>query len=397
LHITTWAAGFVEPGKGVGTILLIEHDAKALLAGRGMPVPEGWAARAVACPAPDGDGQWVVKAQVPAGGRGKAGGIRVAEDSGAVPAVAKALSERTIGGFPVETVRVERLVEAVAELYIGLTIDAGAGAVVLMVSHSGGVDIEAETGQLATARVPLDEDAMQAGLAHLTADFDAPAAQALTEAGALLIDAFIALDATLIEINPLFLLADGNWVAGDARMDLDLNAMPRQPLLERLIEDRPETYADAAFKRSHGYDLVVTDPAGEVGLVATGAGLSMQLLDEMARRGLRPYNFCDIRSGMMRGDPSRLVENFRALTEGPHLKCVLVNIFAGITELVEFADLLLEARDTVPELRHPMIVRLVGNGEAEADAILRAAARPGMSLERDLDRALDLCAEACRD
>lgn len=381
----------------VGAILLIEHDAKALLAARGLPVPEGTAMPASDCAAPEGSGPWAVKAQVPAGGRGKAGGIRIVRDRAEVPRAAQALSALRIGGFPVRMVRVERAVEAAAELYVGLTIDAGTGQAVLMVSDAGGIEVETAGDALLTCRTPFEPGAMQAGMARLAARLDGAASRAVTETGALLVDAFLALDATLIEVNPLFLLPDGGWIAGDARVDLDLNALPRRPELDRLIGARPDIYADAAFKRTHGYDLVVTDPEGEIGLVATGAGLSMQLLDEMTRRGLRPYNFCDIRSGMMRGDPARLIENLRALQQGPGLRCVLVNIFAGITELGEFAGLLLRAMDAVPELDQPIVVRLVGNGEAEADAILRAAGRPGLTLERDLDRALDLCARVCRD
>ena len=344
--------------------------------------------------APEKPGPWVVKAQVPAGGRGKAGGIRLVENAAAVPETARELSMLRIGGFPVDVVRIEKAVDALAELFVGITIDAATGEAVLMASAAGGVEVEAAGDKLTTVHTQFDAAAMHGGMARLAAGLPAPASQAVAECGALLVDNLLALDATLIEINPLFLLADGSWVAGDARMDLDLNALPRQPDLERLIDTQKVIYADAAFKLTHGYDLVITDPGGAVGLVATGAGLSMQLLDEMTRRGLRPFNFCDIRSGMMRGDPSRLIENLRTLQQAPNLRCVLVNIFAGITELGEFAELLLQALDAVPELEQPMVVRLVGNGEAEADATLRASGRPGMMLERDLDRALQLIAEA---
>src|SRR5690606_24953593 len=98
----------------------------------------------------------------------------------------------------------------------------------------------------------------------------------------------------------------GGWTAGDVRMAVDENALARRPELAELLDRRAAAYPDATFKRAQGYDLVVVDPEGEIGLVSTGAGLSMKLIDEMTARGARPYNFCDIRSGMMRGDPSRL-------------------------------------------------------------------------------------------
>ncbi len=344
---------------------------------------------------PDMPPPWVVKAQVQAGGRGKAGGIRIVADKAALFEAARAIGALTIGGFPVRDVRVEAAVPGACELYLGLVLDPTRAEVVVMASEAGGVDVEADTSRMKTRSAPLDAAALRAALDALKADFPPDMATVIVRAGAILIDAFLDLDATMIEVNPLFLLPGGDWVAGDLRVDLDLNALPRQPVLAALIDARPETYADAAFKQAHGYDLVVTDPAGQIGLVATGAGLSMQLLDEMARRGLSSFNFCDIRSGMMRGDPVRLVENLSVIRGAPNLRCVLVNIFAGITELGEFAELLLQALDATPELRVPMVVRLVGNGQERADAILRAAARPGMMLERDLDRALDLCKEAC--
>jgi succinyl-CoA synthetase beta subunit len=378
-------------------ILLLEHDAKILLSRRGLTVPEGDLTDVTAPGIPSFSAPWVVKAQVPAGGRGKAGGIRIVEDKPQLWSAARALSCLTIGGFPVREVRIEQAVQSAAELYIGLVVDAAVGDVVVMASASGGVDVEAaaDDAHIVSRRAPLDRTALIDAMAEVASGFTTNIGDAFAEVGAILIDAFLDLDATLVEVNPLFVLPGGDWIAGDLRLDLDLNALDRQPSLADLIDARQAAYADAAFKKAHGYDLVVTDPQGQIGLVATGAGLSMQLLDEMTRRGMEPYNFCDIRSGMMRGDPARLIENLTALKQGENLRCVLVNIFAGITELGEFATLLLQALEAVPDLRIPLIVRLVGNGQDRADEILRAATNPGLMLERDLDRALDLCAEAC--
>lgn len=375
-------------------MLLVEHDAKTCLSDRGLIVPDGVMVPADRPEPPPFPPPWVLKAQVPAGGRGKAGGISLISSDDDLATAANDIAGLTIGGFPVQALRVEQAIEAQAELYLGLILAPDTGEVIVMVSTEGGIEVENAQDAVRTRRAAATPEALHEALADLARDLPAQPGRAMAEAGAVLIDAFFALDATMIEVNPLFLLPGGEWVAGDLRLDLDLNALPRQPGLAALIEARPEIYADAAFKHRHGYDLVILDPAGEIGLVATGAGLSMQLIDEMARRELVPYNFCDIRSGMMRGDPTRLIENLRVLAKGADLRCVLVNIFAGITELGEFARLLLEALDAMPELTLPFVVRLVGNGEAEADAILRAANRPGLTLERDLDRALDLCAEA---
>jgi len=350
----------------------------------------------VAAPlAPPIEPPWVAKAQVQAGGRGKAGGIRMVSGTADLAQAAQEIGSLTIAGFPVRDIRVEAAILNARELYFGLVLDPARAEVIVMASQAGGIDVETEADRMATCNAALDASALHAALDAIAGAFPADLAPVVRAAGTILIEAFLDLDAAMIEINPLFVLPDGSWIAGDVRLDLDINALPRQPALAQLIADRAGTYADAAFKQAHGYDLVVTDPAGHIGLVATGAGLSMQLLDEMTRRGLSPYNFCDIRSGMMRGDPARLIENLTALKEAQNLRCVLVNIFAGITELGEFAALLLRARDAVPDLDVPFIVRLVGNGQDRAHEILLAAGHPGLTLERDMDRALDLCAEAC--
>jgi succinyl-CoA synthetase beta subunit len=377
-------------------ILLLEHDAKVLLSRRRLTIPQGELSGVKAAAVPGFAPPWVVKAQVPTGGRGKAGGIRIVEDATGLHNAAAALSRLTIGGFAVQEIRVETAIRDASECYVGLILDPASATVTVIATASGGVDVEAAGADVLTRSAPLDRSALLAAVTDLSGAFEPRIAAAITDAGGILIDAFLDLDATMIEVNPLFVLPDGAWIAGDLRLDLDPNALDRQPDLADLLAARPAAYADAAFKQAHGYDLVVTDPDGQIGLVATGAGLSMQLIDEMTRRGMSPYNFCDIRSGMMRGDPTRLIEAFSALKQARNLRCVLVNIFAGITELGEFATLLLRALNAVPDLDVPFVVRLVGNGQEQADAILGAAGHRGLTLERDLDLALDRCHEACR-
>lgn len=374
------------------TILLLEHDAKELLSARGLTVPDGRLSSAGRVPEPVGEGPWVVKAQVPVGGRGKAGGVRLVPDRAGLAEAAEAISALTIKGFPVRELRIEEAVPEAKELYLGLVLDPAAAEVVVMASAEGGVEVEAQPETaIHRRRAKPEEASLMDALAEVAGTLPPDAALAVTEAGSLIIAAWLDLDATMIELNPLFLRADGSWIAGDVRMDVDEGALPRQPSLTALLDKRAAAYPEATFKRNNGFDLVVVDPEGEIGLVTTGAGLSMQLIDEMTSRGLKPYNFCDIRSGGMRGDPARLVENFRRVLEGPNLNCILVNIFAGITELGEFAGLLLRALDELGEVPVSLVVRLVGNGQDRADAILRASGR-NLILERDLDRAITLCA-----
>src|SRR4029079_10629877 len=129
-------------------------------------------------------------------------------------------------------------------------------------------------------------------------------------------------------------------VAGDAKVVVDLGAVERQPRIAALIEQRPQTYADANRKLVEGFDYVELDPDGEIGLVTTGAGLSMMLIDELTAHGMKPLNFCDIRTGQMRGSPSRVMRVLEWITARPSLRAVLVSVFAGITDLGEFGKLL---------------------------------------------------------
>jgi succinyl-CoA synthetase beta subunit len=175
-------------------------------------------------------------------------------------------------------------------------------------------------------------------------------------------------------------------VAGDARLITDDNALPRQPALAKLVETRAATYPDVARKHRHGFDYVVVDPAGEIGLLTTGAGLSMMLIDELRAAGLKPYNFLDIRTGGLHGETTRLTQVLQWIGEGKNVKALLVNIFAGITDLGEFSRLLLQALQDAPALKVPVVARLVGNGLPAAREMLAAA---GIALHTDLDAAIE--------
>jgi succinyl-CoA synthetase beta subunit len=201
--------------------------------------------------------------------------------------------------------------------------------------------------------------------------------------------AFIAFDATLLEVNPLFVLADGSWVAGDMKLGVDENAFERQPEMEAVVRSRPDAYPEANFKLVHEFDYVRIDPKGQIGLLTTGAGLSMMLIDEMLQAGRRPYNFCDVRTGLLRGSPRRLIDVLQEFTRGPEICVVFVNIFAGITDLGEFADLLLQALDATPQIKVPVVARLIGNNFEAAKTKLEASGR-AVTLEMDLDKALKL-------
>jgi len=367
---------------------LLEHDAKTLLAREGVPVPAGClidSAKAVAT-TPLPTAPWVVKGQIAAGGRGKAGIIRKADTIEELHEHAEAILGMTVKGRRVGEVRVEQNVGPAEEAYIALLLDAAAGGVRVIVSAQGGMDVEALPPENIRAEtVDADHAALRACLSRLTHDLPVAKAAALRAAGAGLARLFLEREAVLIEVNPLFVKSDGTWIAGDAKLVTDDGALPRQPALRALLEERSTAYPEAALKLEHGCDYVVVDPQGEIGLLTTGAGLSMMLIDELRAAGLKPYNFLDVRTGGLRGETARLVNVLKWISAGPRVRVLLVNIFAGITDLDEFSRLLVEALAQVPELKVPTVARLVGNGLPAAREVLEKA---GIHLYTDLDEAL---------
>jgi succinyl-CoA synthetase beta subunit len=376
-------------------MILLEHDAKALMAEHGIAVPHGVLSRApgdvpAGCAPPV-----MVKAQVPAGGRGKAGGIVMAADAGAIAAAVAGMIGASIKGHRVWECRVEEVARG-HECYVGLALDPTSGAVDVLLSARGGIDIE--TGardHVLTARSAFDPDACIDAALRLAAATPEPLLTAFRDVAPRLVAMFFALDATLAEINPLFVRLDGTAIAGDAKLCIDDNALARQPGLTALIRRRGDAYPEVAVKLESGFDFAILDPQGDVGLVTTGAGLTLQLVDELAARGCRPFNFCDIRTGEFRGDPARLIRVFKAMAAAPAIKSVLINFFAGITNLGEIARLIESALRAVPELTVPITARLIGNGYAEAAALL-GAMTPPLVAEPDLERALDSVVAAAR-
>lgn len=369
-------------------MFLLEHDAKELLAARGIAVPAGILVRhpdevADAALPP---GPWVVKAQVPVGGRGKAGAILRAADGDELVAHVAGLTSRRVHGHPVRACRIEQQVHGADEAYLGFLVDGAAGGVQVLVSAGGGMDVEQEQGLLRSRTVPAQPDALAAAVDELAAGFPEAWQRALREAGGLAARAFADLDALLVEINPLFIWPDGRWVAGDAKLIVDDNGIARQPAVQGLLEQHSWAYPETVIKWTEGFDYVDLHPDGEIGLVSTGAGLGMMVVDELEAQGLRARNFVDIRTGLLRGDPRRLIRVLEWIS-GPNLRVVLVNVFAGVTYLGEFARLLLEALDQVPQLRVPVVARLVGTGLEDARQVLATSDRP-IVLTSDLDEAV---------
>jgi succinyl-CoA synthetase beta subunit len=364
-------------------VLLIEADGKALLAEHGIPVPAGVVVTDVV-PVLAHDGPWMVKAQVPVGGRGRAGGIVRCETRASVESAVAGLLGSRLKGHAVDAC----LIEAAAsgqERYLAVMVDAASYGLRVIYSTQGGIEIE-RSGSAVARLCPPHPGAVAEVLADLIVDEPDPWRSQVASIGKALAGLLLTRELALAEINPLFVSAAG-CVAGDAKVVIDLGVIGRQPRIAEMIAARPAIYLDACRKIAEGFDYVELDPNGEIGLVTTGAGLSMMLIDELTARGAKPLNFCDIRTGQMRGSPARLIRVLEWITARSSLKAVLVNIFAGITDLGEFAGLLATAIQASPNLRVPVVARLVGRNAVEAQRIL-GAAQPGMLVTENLGEAL---------
>ncbi len=372
-------------------MMLLEHDAKMLLASRGVPVPAGRLFQrddAALFEEVNPFKNSVVKAQVPTGGRGKAGGIALVESPQNLRTALDRIFGLQIKGHPVRSCRVEAAVSGI-ECYFGLILEPSSGQLRVLVSASGGVDIEAyaSDGAVLSDSAAFDVAAIVALTAQLIADFPAPQREALLEAGKVLTPLFFEFEATMLEINPLFVLDHGAWVVGDVKLVIDDNSLPRQTQIAQLLQARAPDYPEAILKLTQGFDFVVLDEGGDIGLITTGAGLSMQLVDEIIARGHAPFNFCDIRTGQFRGNPARLVQVLRWISGGSNIRSVLMNFFAGITHLGELARLIVTALEQVPEMKAPITVRMIGNGYEEALAVF-ADSGLAIRIEPDLELAL---------
>jgi succinyl-CoA synthetase beta subunit len=369
-------------------MLLIEADGKALFRDFGLAVPEGVLVTQRGGFTASATGPLMVKAQIPAGGRGKAGGILRCADAAAAAGAVDRLLGSSLRGHAVEACLVEPVASG-RECYLSVMLDAEAGAARITFLAEGGVEVESQAASLgpeATRLCALDAAAMRMALEAVTAGLPPPEADAARKAGQALTRLFLDRELMLAEVNPLFLTAEGG-IAGDAKVVLDLNAIHRQPALEAMILARPSLYADACRKLAEGFDYVELDAEGRIGLITTGAGLSMMLVDELVARGARPLNFLDIRTGQLRGSPARLIRVLDWIAAKPSVRVLFVNIFAGITDQREFAMLLADALEANPVRGLPVVARLVGNGAAEARAAL-AERRPDILLLEDLEAAM---------
>ncbi|WP_049970373.1 ADP-forming succinate--CoA ligase subunit beta [Haladaptatus cibarius] len=352
---------------------LHEYQAKEVFSDAGIPTPDSALAESVdeVVEAAEGIGYPVaVKAQVHVGGRGKAGGIKLAEDRDEAEEAAESIIGMDLKGYTVEKVLVEGAVDFVNELYVGVTMDRGEGKPVAMVSTKGGVDIEAVAEETpdAIAREHIDPafgmHPYQARKAVYDAGVDSDIAMDVASVLTTLYDLWENKDASDAEINPLMVTSDDEIVAADAVLNIDGDALFRHPDLAEMEEDSYEDDLEQ-MAGEYGFDYVRLD--GNVGIIGNGAGLVMTTLDLVDYYGGTPANFLDIGGG---AKAERVTNALDMVFSDENVDSVVFNIFGGITRGDEVAKGINEALESLDEIPKPVVVRLAGTNAEEGMEIL---------------------------
>jgi succinyl-CoA synthetase beta subunit len=366
---------------------LHEYQARDLLKRYGIPVPDASVADTAdqaGAIAQHLGGKVVVKAQVHAGGRGKAGGVKLAATADEARAHAAKILGMTIKGLTVHKVLVALATDITSESYVGIIVDRSSQRPVLMVSAAGGIDIEEVAAKTPEKiqRLPidpryglLDHQALGLGFALYK---DIAQARAAADVMKKLAVAFYAVGASLAEINPLVTTSAGQVLALDAKIVVDDNELDRRPeiavLRDASAEDPSEVQARAA-------GLTFIKLEGSVGCCVNGAGLAMATMDLVKYYGGEPANFLDIGGS---SNPQKVVSALRIITADRSVKAILFNIFGGITRGDDVANGIVQATKEFP-LKVPIVIRLTGTNEAQGVKILTAA---GFSALTDMDDAV---------
>jgi succinyl-CoA synthetase beta subunit len=374
---------------------LLEYQGKQLFARHDIPVPDGRHARTVdeaVAAAKEIGFPCVIKAQVKIGGRGKAGGIKVAEDEASAREHASAILGMDIRGFTVHELWVEGASEIAAEYYAAVIFDRSAKQPLVMLSTRGGMDIEAvaeeDPSAIATLHVDplLGFQAFHGRRLAFEAGVDADLVRPIGAFLGRLYATFVAEEATLVEVNPLIVTPEREVRALDAKVTLDDNALMRHPLNAELRDPSAEDPQEQMAKE-RGLTYVKLD--GDIGILGNGAGLVMSTLDVVAQYGGSPANFLDAGGGSKAEAITSAVE---VILSNPSVKAVLFNIFGGITRCDEVANGLVEAfRQISPTV--PFVVRLDGTNDVEGRRILAEAALPNVHTAATMNEAAEKVVE----
>ena len=348
-------------------MILLEYEAKSILKTRTVPIPTATVVRRGEV-VPDTPLPIVVKSQVPTGGRGKQGGIRIVDTTNELSKTVEALFNLSIGTYTPQTLLLEEKLDIDREFYLSLLIDAASADILIVAHPSGGIEVE-ENDQddfLKLPYVPGEENRIGESLAEL---FDLPEQVfVLQDMVRNLGQCFVRNDATLLEVNPLILTKSGDLVVADCKMTLDDAAAFRHP--EWNFETPTENN-----------NFVELDATGTIATVANGAGLAMATVDAVTSAGYRPINFLDVGGG---ASEDLILESFTNLQSYPNIKAIVINIFAGITRCDDVAKAIVAAKNRFPTLP-PLYIRLTGTNFDEAATILNEA---HIELQRDLDSCL---------
>ena len=381
---------------------LYEYQARDLFEKHGLPV----LAAAIATTAEEAHaaaikigGKVVVKAQVKVGGRGKAGGVKLALDADDAREKAEAILGMVIKGHIVRTVMIAAAAPIESEYYLSILLDRSNRIFLVMASVAGGMEIEevAHTAPEKLAKIPVDANAgidlAKAQEIVKAAQFPSDVAEQVAHVLLKVWELFKSEDATLVEINPLVKTSDGKIIALDGKVTLDDNAGFRHPDHEALV-DHAATNALEALAKEKDLNYVKLD--GHVGIIGNGAGLVMSTLDVVAyagekHGGVRPANFLDIGGG---ASAQVMADGLSIILGDPDVKSVFVNVFGGITACDAVANGIVQALELLgPKATKPIVVRLDGNNVIEGRAILAKAAHPLIEQAETMDGAANRAAE----
>jgi succinyl-CoA synthetase beta subunit len=385
---------------------LFEYQARDLFAAHGVPVLDAVVAttpeEAKAAAEKLGGGLVVVKAQVKTGGRGKAGGVKLAKTPDEAQAHAAAILGMDIKGHTVHRVLVAKGADIAEEYYFSVLLDRANRTYLAMASREGGMEIEqlAVERPDALARILVDAldgiDAAKAAEIVAAGRFPAEVADQVADAIVKLWEVFVAEDATLVEVNPLVKTPDGKVIALDGKVSIDGNAGFRHPDHEQYVD---HSAADPLEARAKAKDLNYVKLDGQVGVIGNGAGLVMSTLDVVAYAGeefggMHPANFLDIGGG---ANAAVMANGLEIILSDPQVKAVLVNVFGGITACDEVANGIVQAFALIAshgkEITHPLVVRLDGNNAELGRKILTDAHLPHLEQVDTMDGAARRVAE----
>ena len=351
-----------------------EYQAKGFFEQYGVPVDKHFLCRtpdeAVEAYRQVGGGKAVVKAQVHTGGRGKAGGVKLGASADEIRKNAEAILGMQIKGYTVDRVLVSEAVDIAAEYYVSILVDRKSKCPMMMLSRSGGMDIEqvAKETPEKIEKIIIDPTIGMADFKANEAAWKLFDDKAQVKQAAKIFKAlyrlFVEKDASLVEINPLVLLKDGTLKAIDAKMTFDNNALFRHPDVKACFEP-DEDEKKEQWAKDHGFSYV--NLGGKIGCMVNGAGLAMATMDMIKLYGGEPANFLDIGGS---SNPEKIVEAMKLLLSDKHVNTILINIFGGITRCDDVAKGLLEALDII-NTDIPIVIRLTGTNEAEGREILK--------------------------